>query len=143
MNAFERVALHVIQEIMKHQYSLIGPVLGRRRRRYPSREASVASATSTNVRRLARLPFVLSIARRRPDPDEVCWSRVPHLARRPTWNSTLYNGPRVDRRVTGLICNSFSVMTACNPPYGNILGIIRVPEDITVLVLGRSTLGYL
>jgi hypothetical protein len=27
--------------------------------------------------------------------------------------------------------------------YGNILGIIRVPEDITILVLGRSTLGYL
>jgi hypothetical protein len=40
----------------------------------------------------------------------------PHLARRPTWNSAHCNGPRMDKRVTGLICNSFSVMTVCNPP---------------------------
>jgi hypothetical protein len=39
-----------------------------------------------------------------------------HLARRPTWNSAHCNGPRVDKRVTGLICNSFSVMTVCNHP---------------------------
>jgi hypothetical protein len=40
----------------------------------------------------------------------------PHLAQRPTWNSAHYNGPRVDKHVTGLICNSFSVMTVCNLP---------------------------
>jgi hypothetical protein len=28
VNAFERVALHVVQEIMKNQYSRIGPTLG-------------------------------------------------------------------------------------------------------------------
>jgi hypothetical protein len=28
VNAFERVALHVVQEIMKNQYSLTGPTLG-------------------------------------------------------------------------------------------------------------------
>jgi hypothetical protein len=28
VNAFERVALHIIQEIMKNQYSLSGPILG-------------------------------------------------------------------------------------------------------------------
>jgi hypothetical protein len=28
VNAFERVALRVVQEIMKHQYSLTGPTLG-------------------------------------------------------------------------------------------------------------------
>jgi hypothetical protein len=118
-------------------------MLGRRRRSYPSREASVASATSTNARRLARLPFVLSIARRRPVPDEVCWSRVPHLAQRPTWNSAHYNGPRVDKQVTGLICNSFSVMTVCNTPLWEYSGDNPGPEDIIVLLLGRSTLGYL
>jgi hypothetical protein len=86
-------------------------MLVRRRRRYPSLEAFIAS-----LHQLARFPFVTSIARRRPDPDEVYWSRVPHRARRPTWNSAHYNGPHVDRQVTGLICNSFSVMMVCNPP---------------------------
>jgi hypothetical protein len=99
--------------------------------------------TSTNVWRLERSPFVLSIARQRPDTNEVRRSRVPHLARRPTWNSAHCNGPHVDRQVTGLICNSFYVMTVCNPPLWEYSQIIRVPEDITVLVLGRSTLGYL
>jgi hypothetical protein len=28
VNAFERAALRVVQEIMKHQYSLTGPILG-------------------------------------------------------------------------------------------------------------------
>jgi hypothetical protein len=40
----------------------------------------------------------------------------PHSAWRPTWGSTHCNGPRSDKCVTGLICNSFSVMTVCNPP---------------------------
>jgi hypothetical protein len=40
----------------------------------------------------------------------------PHLARRPTRNSVHCNGPRVDKHVMGLICNSFSVMTVCNLP---------------------------
>jgi hypothetical protein len=79
-------------------------------------------ATPTNARRLTRLPFVLSIARRRLDPDEVCWPRIRHLARRPTWNSAHCNGPRVDRQVMGLICNSFSVMTVCNPPLWEYSG---------------------
>jgi hypothetical protein len=35
MNAFERVALRVIQEIMKHQYSPIGPALGNHKREGP------------------------------------------------------------------------------------------------------------
>jgi hypothetical protein len=39
-----------------------------------------------------------------------------HLAQRPMWNSAHCNGPRVDERVTGLICNSFSIMTVCNLP---------------------------
>jgi hypothetical protein len=45
-----------------------------------------------------------------------------HLAQRPTWNSTQCNGPCVDKRVTGLICNSFSVMTVCNLPLWQYSG---------------------
>jgi hypothetical protein len=30
----------------------------------------------------------------------------PHRAQRPTWDSAHCNGPRADKRVTGLICNS-------------------------------------
>jgi hypothetical protein len=38
----------------------------------------------------------------------------PHLVHRPTWKSAHCNGPRMDKHVMGLICNSFSVMTVCN-----------------------------
>jgi hypothetical protein len=41
---------------------------------------------------------------------------------RPTWDSTHRDRPRTDRRVTGLICNSFSVMTVCNPPLWEYSG---------------------
>jgi hypothetical protein len=34
---------------------------------------------------------------------------------RPAWDSAHCNRPRTKKRVTGLICNSFSVMTLCNP----------------------------
>jgi hypothetical protein len=46
----------------------------------------------------------------------------PHLARRPTWNSTQCNRPRVDKHITGLICNNFSVMTVCNLPLWEYSG---------------------
>jgi hypothetical protein len=98
------------------------PYVGAKAKTLPFARSLHRVATSTNARRLAWLPFVLSIARRRPDPDEVCWSRVPHLAQRPTWNSVHYNGPRVDRQVTGLIYNSLSVMTVCNPPLWEYSG---------------------
>jgi hypothetical protein len=45
-----------------------------------------------------------------------------HLARRPTWNLAHCNGPRLDKRVTGLIYNSFSVMTVCNLPLWEYSG---------------------
>jgi hypothetical protein len=45
-----------------------------------------------------------------------------HLAQRPTWNSAHCNRPRVDKGVTGLICNSFSVMTVCNLPLWEYSG---------------------
>jgi hypothetical protein len=40
----------------------------------------------------------------------------PHPTWRPTWDSVHCNRPRTEKRVMGLICNSFSVMTVCNPP---------------------------
>jgi hypothetical protein len=40
----------------------------------------------------------------------------PHSTRRPTWDSAHCNRPRTEKRVTGSICNSFSVITVCNPP---------------------------
>jgi hypothetical protein len=39
----------------------------------------------------------------------------PHPTWRPTWDSAHCNRP-LDKRVTGLICNSFFVMKVCNPP---------------------------
>jgi hypothetical protein len=48
------------------------------------------------------------LRRRRPVPH-------PHSTRRPTWDSTHCNRPRTEKRVTGPICNSFSVMIVCNP----------------------------
>jgi hypothetical protein len=49
----------------------------------------------------------------------------------------------MEKRVIGPICNSSSVMTVYNPPYGNILGIVQVTEGINVLTLGRWALGHL
>ena len=46
----------------------------------------------------------------------------PLLTWRPAWDSTHCNRPRTEKRVTGLICNSFSVMTVCNPPLWEYSG---------------------
>jgi hypothetical protein len=46
----------------------------------------------------------------------------PHPTWMPTWESTHCNRPRMEKRVTGPICNSFSVMTVCNPPLWEYSG---------------------
>jgi hypothetical protein len=46
----------------------------------------------------------------------------PHLTWRPTWDSAHCNRLRTEKRVTGPICNSFSVMTVCNPPLWEYSG---------------------
>jgi hypothetical protein len=46
----------------------------------------------------------------------------PHPTWRPTWDSAHCNRPRTDRRVTGLICNCFSIMTVYNPPLWEYSG---------------------
>jgi hypothetical protein len=40
----------------------------------------------------------------------------PHQTWRPSWDSAHRNRPRIEKRVMGPICNSFSVMTVYNPP---------------------------
>jgi hypothetical protein len=92
-------------------------MLGRRRTRYPSLDAFVASATptktSTNTPEQAggvdwmktgADPFVLPVARRR-----LCRSLLvscPHHTSRPMQDSIHCNGPRMDKRTTGRVCNS-------------------------------------
>jgi hypothetical protein len=39
-----------------------------------------------------------------------------HRHGRPMWDSSHGNGPREDKRVRGRVCNSLTVMTACNLP---------------------------
>ena len=46
----------------------------------------------------------------------------PHRARRPMWDSAHCNRPHTEKRVTGLICNSFFVMTVYNPPLWKYSG---------------------
>jgi hypothetical protein len=46
----------------------------------------------------------------------------PHPTWRPTWDSAHYNRPHTEKRVTGPICNGFSVMTVCNPPLWEYSG---------------------
>jgi hypothetical protein len=48
--------------------------------------------------------------------DEVSPSHVPTRLGGPRGIRPIVTGPARLRRVTGLICNSFSVMTVCNPP---------------------------
>jgi hypothetical protein len=59
------------------------------------------------------------LRRRRPVPR-------PQSTWGPTWDSAHCNGPRTEKCVMGLFCNSFSVMTVCNPPlweyFGDSLG---------------------
>jgi hypothetical protein len=55
------------------------------------------------------------LRRRHPVPH-------PHSALRPTWDSAHCNRPLTEKRVMGPICNSFSVMTVCNPPLWEYFG---------------------
>jgi hypothetical protein len=49
------------------------------------------------------------LRQRRPVPR-------PHSTWRPVWDSAHRNRPHTEKCVTGPICNSFSIMTVCNPP---------------------------
>jgi hypothetical protein len=97
-------------------------LLGRRRTRYPSLY-DFACYTSTTRPNMPKAP-----TRRRPARSP-SWTGCKtkalskstglprrHRHERPMWDSAHCNGPREDKRVKGRICNSLTVMTACNLP---------------------------
>jgi hypothetical protein len=85
-------------------------MLGRRRRRYPSLEAFVASLHQRRQGRRSDEDFAGAL-RSSPLRDE---GKTPTMSASLTsssgpeakWDSTHCNGPRREKRVTGLICNS-------------------------------------
>jgi hypothetical protein len=100
-------------------------MLGRRRGCYPSLQVFVTSppfapglrhlASPMEARRPAR-PSLRPPNCKTKDQRRSLSIPRPHTIWRPTWDSTHCNRPRTEKRVTGLICNSFSAMTVCNPP---------------------------
>jgi hypothetical protein len=89
-------------------------MLGRRQRHYPSLEALVTSTHQQKLDDWHRPPFVLLTARRRPT------TKSRHLTSSPNLEAhvgcDLSYQASMEKRVTGPICNGFSVMTVCNPP---------------------------
>jgi hypothetical protein len=89
-------------------------MLGRRRRRYPSLGAFIASLHQRCQGRRSDEDFGTGL-RGCPSLCLHCKTKArlrrclltsrPHRVRKPKWDSTHYNGPRRDKRVTGLICN--------------------------------------
>ena len=92
-------------------------MLGRRRRRNPLLDAFVAFVALLHQQHQGRWsdedfetglrgrPSLLSITRRRHDSNDIRLASRPHRVRKPKWDSAYCNGPRRDKRVTGLICN--------------------------------------
>jgi hypothetical protein len=97
-------------------------MLGQRRRRYPSLDAFANLTAPTEAKRLAGSTH-RPLRCKTKAYDEVAAVLGPRRTRRPTWNSAHCNRPRASKCVTGPIGKGFSVMTVCNPAYGNILGI--------------------
>jgi hypothetical protein len=89
-------------------------MLGRRRRRYPSLDAFASLATPTETRRLAD-STLRPMRRGTKASGEVAPSRgvVQHEGPRAIW--PIVTGPTWPRRITGLICKGFSVITVYNP----------------------------
>jgi hypothetical protein len=95
-------------------------LLGRRRRRHPSLQPSSISLHQRRQNDRRGPPFVLYTTRRRP--TTMSTRPRPHPTWRPTWDSAYCNRPRVEKCVTGSICNGFSVMTVYNPPLWEYSG---------------------
>jgi hypothetical protein len=114
--------------------------LGRRRRRYSSREAFVASLHQRRRDDRHGCPSSYQLQDEGQTPTK---SASPASSSRPEapGNSAHCNGPYVHRRVTGLIYNSFSIMTVCNLPLWEYSGYSPVPEGINVLAwdVGHSS----
>ena len=95
-------------------------MLGRRRRRYPSLEAFVALLQQRRQDDRRGPPFTLFTARQRPTTKSLHPTSSPDLEAHVGFGP-LYK-PRTEKRVTGPICNSFSVVTVCNPPLWEYSG---------------------
>jgi hypothetical protein len=108
-------------------WSLGGQMLGQRRRCYPSLDAFVASIHQRRQGRrsdedfatgLRGRPSLLSIARQRPDSDDVC---QPHVLIRSGSPSKIWpslTGPAGISVLRASSIIAFSVMTDCNLPLG-------------------------
>jgi hypothetical protein len=89
-------------------------MLGRRRRRYPSLQAF---ATSLHHRRQdGGMDHPPSSSPQDEGLQRSLLIPRPHPTWSPTWDSAHCNRPRTEKRVTCPICNSFPVITVCNPP---------------------------
>jgi hypothetical protein len=97
-------------------------MLGRRQRRYPSLDAFANLAAPTEAKRPA-ISTLRPLRCKTKAYDKIAHVQRPRRTRRPTWNLAHCNRPRAAACVMGPICKGFSVMTVCNPAYGNILGI--------------------
>jgi hypothetical protein len=89
-------------------------VLGRRRRRYPSLDAFASLAVPTETRRLAA-STLRPIRCKTKAYNEVAPScgLVQREGSRRIW--PIVTGPTRPLRITGPVCEGFSVMTVCNP----------------------------
>jgi hypothetical protein len=100
-------------------------VLGRRRRRYPSLDAFASFAVPTETRRLAA-STLRPIRCKTKAYDEVAPSRGLVQREGPRRIQPIVTGPTWPLRITGPVCEGFSVMTVCNPALweysGNNLG---------------------
>jgi hypothetical protein len=95
-------------------------MLGRRRRRYPS--PSPSSPRRTNRGKMTGAAYPSSSSLQDEGLRRSLSIPRPHPTWRPTWDSAHCNRPRTEKRVTGPICNSFSVMTVYNPPLWEYSG---------------------
>jgi hypothetical protein len=89
-------------------------MFGRRRRRYPSLQPSSISLRQREQKNRQGPPFALHTTRRRPTTTSP--RPTSSLDLEAHVDSAHCNRPRTEKCVMGPICNSFSVMTVCNPP---------------------------
>jgi hypothetical protein len=89
-------------------------MLGQRRRRYPSLDAFASLAVPTETRRLAVSTLRL-IRCKTKAYDEVAPSRGLVQREGPRRIRPIVTGPARPLRITGPVCEGFSVMIVCNP----------------------------
>lgn len=88
MNVFERVAIYVVQESMKHQYSPIGPTLGSHKGEIPfqTRPPMPYSVTALETHPLGSLMYVVYKMGGHPNESQFFNELPNHI---PHWNSCM------------------------------------------------------